>query len=159
MRIQIVIAGIVAALASAAFAADWGSYGNTRFDYSIDVPPGFSQISESDSRDGGVSSDEDGLSQLAVWGASVEEKTLAEEFSDRIESAKKDGWDISYRRETKDWASWSGSVDGRIFYARAIRLCNDEAAYFLLEYPKARKKSFDPIIKRLVKSLKSEGGC
>ena len=159
MRIRLIAAAFAAVWASAALAAGWGHYANPRFGYSIDIPPGFSSIEEAENGDGGVSHGQDSLSQLAVWGANVTEDSLAEEFRSRIDAAKEQGWSISYRRETKNWASWSGSVQGRIFYARAIALCDGQAAYFLIEYPKARKKSFDPVIVRLVRSLRKARAC
>lgn len=159
MRTIAITALLGAALVTGVQAADWSSYGNARFGYRIDIPPGFSAVRESDNSDGGISQGQDSLSQLAVWGSNVVEGSLAGDFRARIESAKSEGWNISYRRETPRWASWSGSVGGRIFYARAIKLCDDQAAYFLIEYPKARKKSFDPVIVRLVRSLKNARRC
>ncbi len=159
MRITSIVAGFVLLVASAAQASAWQRYDNDRYGYRVDIPPGFSDVVEADNGDGGMSQSEDKLSQLAIWGANVTESSLAEEFRMRIESAKEQGWNISYRRETRTWASWSGSVDGRIFYARAIALCDGQAAYFLIEYPKARKKPFDPVIVRMVKSLKNARAC
>lgn len=140
-------------------AADWGSYANARFGYRIDIPPEFSAIQEADNGDGGMSQSQDKLSQLAVWGSNLVTGSLSEEFAARIDAAKADGWTVSYRRETANWASWSGSQQGRIFYARGVKLCDDQAAFFLIEYPKARKVSFDPLIVRMVRSLKRARGC
>lgn len=147
------------ALAAQAVAAGWGSYGNARFGYVVDIPPGFSAVAESDNSDGGVSRSGDGASQLAVWGSNLTEGSLAQDFAARLAATKEEGWTISYKRETPRWASWSGSLQGRIFYAHARRLCGDQVAYFLIEYPKASKKSFDPVIGRLVKSLKNARSC
>lgn len=158
MRVVLAMAAAMV-VAFAAQAAEWQSYGNARFGYTIDIPPGFSPVRESDNADGGVSESQDKQSRLAVWGSNVVEGSFAEEFRSRIEGARADGWDISYRRETPTWASWSGSVDGRIFYARAIALCDDQAAYFLIEYPDGGKEAYDPVIARLVKSLKNARAC
>lgn len=147
-----------ASLCAAAYAAAWGHYANVRFGYSVDVPPGFSSIEEADNGDGGMSHSQDKLSQFAVWGA-YGEGGLAQTFADRLKAAEADGWKITYKRETKNWASWSGWQQSRIFYARAITLCPDSAAFFLIEYPRARKASFDPLVGRLVKSLKKIGSC
>jgi hypothetical protein len=157
---RIVIAVLVVALnAGAASAFEWGHYVNQRFGYSIDIPPEFSAIREADNGDGGTSRSDDKLSELAVWGSNLVERDLSGDFAARLAAAEADGWQVSYRRETATWASWSGSQQGRLFYARAIALCDDQAAYFLLEYPRARKKSFDPIVQRLVKSLKNARSC
>ena len=158
MRV-IVAALVLAASVVAAAAFDWGHYANQRFGYSIDVPPEFSAIDDADNGDGGMSRSDDTLSELAVWGSNLIEGGLREDFATRLAATEADGWTVSYRRETADWASWSGSQQGRLFYARAITLCDGQAAYFLLEYPKARKKSYDPIVQRLVKSLKNARSC
>jgi hypothetical protein len=146
-------------LGAPAQAFDWGHYANARFGFSIDIPPEFSQIAEADNGDGGTSMGPDKLSQLAVWGSNLVEGTLADDFASRLEAAKADGWEISYSRETPRWASWSGSQQGRIFYARAIVLCDDQIAYFLFEYPRARLESYRPFVERLVKSLKNARSC
>jgi len=143
----------------AAGAFEWGHYVNSRFAYSIDIPPEFSAIEEADNGDGGMSRSDDKLSELAVWGSNLVEGDLSDDFASRLAAAEADGWTVSYRRETPTWASWSGSQQGRLFYARAITLCAGQAAYFLFEYPKARQESYDAIVKRLVKSLKNARSC
>lgn len=145
------------ALGAAAF--EWSHYVNQRFGYAIDIPPEFSAIAEADNGDGGMSHSGDKLSELAVWGSNLVEGDLSDDFASRLAAAEADGWTVSYRRETPNWASWSGSQQGRVFYARAIALCDGQAAYFLFEYPKARQASYDPIVKRLVKSLKNARSC
>lgn len=157
--IRLLVLAAMCVLGLPAQAAEWSHYANARFGYQVDIPPEFSPVAEADNGDGGMSRSQDKLSQLAVWGSNLVDGTLADDFAERIESAKADGWTISYRRETPEWASWSGSQQGRIFYARAIALCDDQAAYFLIEYPKARKASFEPLISRLVKSLRNLRSC
>lgn len=142
-----------------AHAFEWGHYSNARFGFSIDIPPEFSPVEEADNGDGGVSNARDKLSKLAVWGSNLVEGTLADDFAGRLEATRADGWTISYSRVTANWASWSGSQQGRIFYARAIRLCDDQIAYFLFEYPRARLESYRPFVERLVKSLKNARSC
>lgn len=150
---------IVLALANPAQAFEWGHYSNVRFGYSIDIPPEFSPIEEAENSDGGISTAPDKLSQLAVWGSNLVEGTLADDFAERLAATRADGWNISYSRVTPTWASWSGSQQGRIFYARAIRLCGDQIAYFLFEYPKARLDSYKPFVIRMVKTLKNVRSC
>ena len=127
---------IATVFATPADAFEWGHYSNARFGYAVDIPPEFSVIEEAENGDGGISIASDKLSQLAVWGSNLVEGTLADDFASRLEATREAGWTISYSRVTSIWASWSGSQQGRIFYARAIRLCGDQMAYFLFEYPK-----------------------
>ncbi|PLP61018.1 hypothetical protein CYK37_01590 [Mesorhizobium loti] len=114
-------------------AGDWTSYGNARYNYWIDVPGDFSAIEESANGDGGTARSPDGNAKLAVWS-------------------------VAYKRQKSNWAVWSGSKGDRVYYERAIPVCNDAVAYFRLEYDKAQAKTFDPIVTQLVKSLRS-GDC
>ncbi len=147
------------ALTGQTLAFEWSHYANPRFGFVVDIPPEFSAVVEADNGDGGVSTAQDKLSKLAVWGSNLTEGTLADDFASRLEATRADGWTISYSRVTDNWASWSGSQQGRIFYARAIRLCDDQIAYFLFEYPRARLESDRPFVERLVKSLKNARSC
>jgi hypothetical protein len=139
-------------------AADWQRYGNARYQYWIDIPPGFSAISETDNGDGGVSQSSDGRAELRVWGGYLLEDDLKSEVKGRIDQDASDGWNVTYRKQGQTWASWSGLKGVRVFYERAIPVCDGAAAYFRFEYDKEQAKNFDPIVSRSVKSLKS-GTC
>ncbi|PSJ60449.1 hypothetical protein C7I85_14115 [Mesorhizobium soli] len=139
-------------------AADWHRYGNARFQYWVDIPPGFSAISEADNGDGGVSRSSDGRAELRVWGSYLLEDDFKNEVKGRVDLDVSDGWTIAYRKQGATWASWSGLKGDRVFYERAVPICDGAAAYFRIEYDKEQAKTFDPIVSRLVKSLKS-GTC
>jgi hypothetical protein len=157
---RVVCAAIVMVFHSAAaLAADWSKYGNARYNYWIDVPPGFSKVNESDNGDGGTSASPDGRAELLVWGGYLLDRSFAAESKWRADQDRADGWNVSYQKQQPKWAVWSGSKDGRIFYERAILVCGgDAAAYFRLEYDESQAKAFDPIVARLTKSLRS-GKC
>lgn len=151
------VGAAIAVLSSAASAADWARYDNPRFAYAIDIPPGFSDVSEAENSDGGVSIGADGRSELRIWGAYLVDRDFRSDVAERVQSDSSEGWNISYDRRTAGSASWSGTRDGRVFYARAITGCDDAAIYFRLEYDRSELKSYDAIIGRLVKSL--HGTC
>jgi hypothetical protein len=144
-------------LTTSAIAGRWTDYANGRYAYLIDVPPGFSAVAESDNGDGGTSISADGRASLNVWGSYLTEGSFSKEIAWRIQQDKADGWDVSYERQTAKWASWSGGKGPRLFYARAVAACDGAAAYFQLEYEKSDIKIYDAIVKRLVKSLRSDG--
>ncbi|MHB1104307.1 MAG: hypothetical protein ACYC0C_16340 [Devosia sp.] len=150
-------------LASAALAADWHSYENARFGYAIGVPPGFSGEGEADNGDGQLFNSGDGTQLLRVYGGNVIEDSFEAAVGDSMDYARDDGWALSYKRVTPSWASWSGSRNGMVLYARAIALCGGEQyAAFELEYPERDLKAMNPVIERLVGSLKPSGagaGC
>ena len=141
-----------------ALAAAWTPYGNARYNYWIDVPPGFSAIEEAENGDGGTAKSPDGQAELAVWGGYLSDRDFPNEVKWRVGQEQADGWSVTYERHKAKWAVWSGSKDGRIFFERAIPVCDGAAAYFRLEYDKAAQKAFDPIVARLSKSLRA-GDC
>lgn len=149
---------LLTALALPAAASDWRRYGNARFQYWIDIPPGFSKVEEADNGDGGLASSVDGAAELRVWGSYSTAGTLAAEARERQALDRGDGWSISYQAQNKSGAAWSGTKGNRIVYARAIPGCDRAVAYFRLEYDRERQKAFDPVISRLVKSFRS-GDC
>ena len=72
-----------------------------------------------------------------------------------MKADRADGWSISYETRKAGKASWSGSRGGKIFYARAVKGCDDSAAFFRIEYDRARLEAYDPIVNRLVKTLRA----
>lgn len=151
---RMIAAGMLAfALAQAAAAAGWSSYGNARFGYSIDIPPGFSAIVEADNSDGGTSTATDGHATLRVWGGYIMQDSFAGEIAWSIDQDKSDGWTISYEKRGGKAASWSGTKGDRVFYERAVVGCDGAAAYFNLEYDRSAIKVYDKVVGRLVKSL------
>lgn len=156
MRSRILVALIGAMMAVpplAAVAAGWGHYVNVRFAYAIDIPPGFSDVAEAENSNGGVSASADGKAELRAWGGYLVDTDFKLEIAERVRSDTSEGWTISYDHRTGKTASWSGSKDGRVFYARAMKGCDDAAIYFRLEYDRADLESYNDIVGRLVKSL------
>lgn len=146
--------GTVSALMAVPASADsWGRYDNRRFDYAIDIPPGFSGVAEAENGDGGMSLSADETAELRIWGAHLVERDFRADIAERIRSDVSEGWAISYDRRTAIKASWSGSKRGRIFYARAMKGCDDAAIHFRLEYEQSQLQSYDAIVGRLVESL------
>lgn len=148
----------LAVLALSAPALAQATYGNARYGYFLDIPPGFSRVEESGNGDGGRSSSKDGNATLVVWGSYLADRTFGHEIAWRADQDRADGWDVTYQKEQRGWAVWSGAKDGRIFYARAVPLCAGAVAYVRLEYAKADAKAFDPLVSRMAKSLRG-GAC
>jgi len=152
--IAVVLVGAgLAVAAMQASVADWNRYDNPRFSYAIDIPPGFSDVSEAQNSDGGVSNSADGKAELRVWGGYLVDRSFKSDVEERVQSDSSNGWNISYDRRAASAASWSGSKNGRVFYARAMTGCDDSAIYFRLEYEHSQLKVYDAIVSRLVKSL------
>ena len=138
-------------------AADWGRYGNARFGYRIDIPPGFSSVREADNGDGGISLRADGRSRLLVWrNAIAAGPDFPSDVASRIDRDKADGWSITYQKRSSGWAAWSARKGDRILYQRGIPLYGGKAAYFRLEYDRWQTVTFNSQIPKLVKSLRGD---
>ena len=143
-------------LAGSAAAADWGHYVNPRFGYAIDLPPGFVGQGESTNGDGQLFKTPTAL--LAVYGMNMVDVDFETEVRQDQEDAQHDGWNITYQMSTPSAASYSGIKGGRVLYARMIVLCGETLAGFAVEYSRADIPAFDPVIARLLRSLKATDG-
>ena len=151
------LAALLIAFAAPAIADDWGRYENARFGYAVDVPPGFEGQGEADNGDGQVFSTP--TAELRVYGGYIVEGDFEDEVKALQQTAVEAGWTITYQATAPRWASYSGTQGSRIFYARAIALCDGAVAEFNLTYGKADLRAFDPVVERLVRSLKSSVAC
>ena len=59
---------------------------------------------------------------------------------------------------TPSWASYSGTRQGFVLYVRSLSLCaGTQYATFEYQYPKTAIKDADPVVDKLVRSLKESG--
>ena len=145
-----------ALLAVPALAADWDHYVNERFGIEADVPPGFAPGAPPANGDGqGYATP---TARLSIYGSLIVEDDFESNVAQRMAWNAQDGWNITYQATTPSWASWSGRKGGRILYVRAIRMCDGDAyGAFELEYSSADLKAFNPVVDRLVSSLRDSG--
>ena len=82
------------------------------------------------------------------------------DFESAVASAREylagDGWTITYEAVTPSWASLSGTQGQRILYQRMIALCDGQYAAFRLEYSAVDSSELDPVVNRLVQTLKAD---
>jgi hypothetical protein len=156
MRLVVLIL-VLLLTAGSALSQDWNSYANSRFSYVIDIPPGFSGEGEADNGDGQIFNSDDGTQLLRVYGGNSPdgfETTVAS----AMQQARDGGWTLSYERVTPSWASFSGTRNGIVVYARAIALCaGTQFASFELQYPERDLEKMHAVVERLVDSLASSG--
>ena len=154
---RIILTFLLALLATPASAQGWEAYQNSRFSYSIDIPPGFYTQSESDNGDGRTFAAEGKATYLMVWGGNLL-GDFESEVSRRIEAEAGEAWNVSYQAATQQWASWSAIKGSRIVYQRMTMLC-DGTSYgaFRAEYSVTESTEMDPMIERLEASLR--GNC
>lgn len=140
--------GIFMALSGPAIASDWQHYENGRFLFEIDVPDGFVAQPPPDNGDGQKWTTPDGYAELTAYGS------LGTGFEQEKAAARSDP-DSNYFASGKAWFVTSGLRGRTIFYARSIRGCDDAVITFRFEYPALRKISYDGLIRRIGKSLRS----
>jgi hypothetical protein len=155
---RFVFALLFALVPAAVLAADWGHYANSRFGYEIAVPPGFSGQGESGNGDGQVFVSDRGTEELRVFGGYLTSGDFSSEMAMRQQQDIADGWAITYEASTPKWVSYSGTKAGFILHVRAIARCGDRYALFRLRYSKRDAAALDPVVSRLVGSLRS-GSC
>lgn len=150
---------LVLLFASTASAADFRTYENGRFGYTIDLPADFKTVQTPDNGDGIGLESIDKSAKLSVWGNYVTEGGFARESDLRRKFETDDGWKFTYEKHGASWASFSGFKGDRIIYMRQIALCDDAMGNFTIEYPAAQQKRFGPLVERMVKTLKAPKHC
>ncbi|WP_196259369.1 hypothetical protein [Pelagibacterium limicola] len=158
--IRLVLAAAVAAtLVLPAYAAEWTRYIDPRSGAGVDIPPGYGVNGPAGEGDGKIYRAADGRSAISVWGAPAGGE-FSTAMARRIGQDEAEGWGLTYRSVTPDWAAWSGTRAGHVFYAKTILVCDGrQTANVRLQYPAADIPKFDVIAMRLGQSLAQDGGC
>jgi len=148
---------LFALLATPAFAQDWGHYDNARFGFGIDIPPGFAGAGEGENGDGQAFKAEGKPTFVLVWAGNLTDG-FESGVAEAMQFTQDEGWNISYQAATPDWASFSAVKGSRVLYQRMVLLC-DGASYasFLAEYSAVDVGDMNPVVERLVQSLR--GNC
>lgn len=148
-------------LALPALGNDWTRYVNPRFGSAVDVPANYlADGTPSVPGEGKVFRADHGRAKITTWGGPTQNADFMAEIARRIGADEGDGWSITYRSETPDWASWTGTRGGHVFYAKAILTCGgSQTANVRLDYPAMDVPAFDPIVNRLGMSLGQDGAC
>lgn len=142
-------------------AGDWSRYVNPRFGMAVDIPAGFHAESAAPvDGDGKRFRAQNGRATITAWGAPARGPDFMAETGTRIRADEAEGWAITYRSETPDWAAWGGTRGGHVFYAKVILVCGgSQTANIRLDYPAADVPNFDAIVTRLGQSLGQDGAC
>lgn len=153
--------GVVFGLCHGLAAADWTRYVNPRFGAAVDIPAGFTVSgSPAVAGDGKVFRAGNGRATITVWGGPSRSGSFMDDIRARIGDEEAQGWAITYRSETPDWAAWGGTRGGHVFYAKSISICEGaQTANVRLDYPAMDVPGFDPIVNRLGQSLGQDGAC
>jgi hypothetical protein len=153
------VIGIALSLATQpvqAASQEWQPFGVLQSGFVFDVPPGFLLTQRADNGQGATFEEKDGAS-LVVWGEELAMGDFRARVGSRMAADEGNGWHLTYRRLTVKWASYSGIKGDKIRYFRAVAVCRDRLAAFELDYSRDQKIPYDPIVARMVQSLKAEG--
>ena len=99
-------------LPAQAVAQEWQHFGIQRFGFIFDVPPDFVLAQRPENGDGATFQGTEGAF-LAVWGVNLETRNFRPEIEKQIKQDEKEGWNVTYRRLTAKWASYSGIKEAR----------------------------------------------
>lgn len=146
---------IIVLLTVQASSQEWKQFGFRKFGFGFDVPPGFI-FKEAAKNGGGATFEAEDRGFLAVWGDNLPKRNFKAAVEAQLNADEKEGWDVTYRRITPTWASYAGIKDGRIRYFRAIAICNHRVGIFQLDYDVWDRVPYDPIVIRMVRSLKED---
>ncbi|RUW89302.1 hypothetical protein EOA19_25460 [Mesorhizobium sp. M7A.F.Ca.US.010.02.1.1] len=132
----------------------WKPFGVRQLGFTFDIPPGFA-LTQHSHQGAAFRGPRDAF--LVVWGARLGKASFRAEIEHRMIEDEKAGWRLTYRRIAPGWASYSGVKNGAIRYVRAIMVCDERAALFTMNYRQSEKEPYDPIVVRMVRSLKARG--
>lgn len=152
------IAAFACLLASPAAAQEWNVMEDAEFGYSVPIPMGYELSLRPEGGNSRLYHNQQG-DILAIWGGSLEDRSFADEVDARQRQDEEAGWDVTYERTTRDWASYSGVQGDQIRYVRAIRYCGNQTAFFLIDYARSEKERYDPIVTQMVRQMRPVGGC
>lgn len=136
----------------------WSTYRNDRYGTTIDYPDSFKMQPPPDNDDGRAfkSADGAGFSVSAAYNALDFDLAKYRAF---ILQNLDPGAVVTYQANGADWFVVSGTRGGDIFYERHLLSHGGEMTEdFVISYPAAAKQTYDPIVARMAKSLRSGKG-
>ena len=141
-----------------ALSAEWGTYSNPKYGFSVDFPQGvFDTTKESDEGDGITMETLDHSAEFRAYGFMNGDELTLKKVQDIIlqDSANRD---VTYKRIKNNWIVISGyEMEGErrmIFYQRlsASPTLSSFSAFELI-YPENKRALYDPMVKHLSQSL------
>ncbi len=141
-------------------AAEWTTYSNDRFGFSVDYPKEiFASSQKSDNGDGINLKNEDSSVEFRAYGFNNGDELPLTQVRDII-LEDNDDRTITYKAVKKNWIVISGTEeeDGRImiFYQRLAASADlSKFSVFEFIYPQDEKAKYDAFVKRMSLSLKA----
>ncbi len=158
--LKILLSAIFLFSAQQAFGAEWGTYSNARYGFSVDYPLDVFDIQKAaDNGDGITMETNDRDVEFRAYGFSNGDKLSLKEVQTIIleDSTTRD---VTYKRIKNNWIVISGyEMEGErrmIFYQRLAANSNLRSfSAFEIIYPESERAIYDPMLKHLSLSLKA----
>ena len=127
-------------------------YCNAKFSYCTDYPSNLIMQPAPDNDDGRTFKSKDGLVKMLVYGSP---NSLMEKLETRFkaESSSSATRKVTYKLFRPDLFVISGVENKNVFYQKVL-FKNDEYKTFLISYPLAQHKKYDPITTEIAASFK-----
>lgn len=134
--------------------ADYRSYTNGRFGYSIQYPGNMSIVSEADNGDGATLESADKSASLIVYGRNnINEDTAESVYNEELSGFEKEP---EYKQLLKDSFVISWLENGVINYECCV-VGNGSMNTFVLKYPASQKSDYESVTEKIYSSFKSPG--
>jgi hypothetical protein len=150
--------GICASFAAAAAQERWATYTNPRFGTIADYPADIFTVRDPppENGDGQSFHSSDGRAQLSIYGKHNAEGDTPQSYLEKYVDLQ----GVSYRRTMERFYVISGTREGDIFYERCNFPENRDGIIDCVgvSYPAREKLAWNPIVKRLSKSLRAGRG-
>jgi hypothetical protein len=127
-------------------------YCNARFAFCIDYPSNLIMQAAPENGDGRTFKSKDGLVKMLAYGSN---NSLMEKLETRFnaESTSSATRKVTYKLFKADFFVISGVENKNVFYQKVL-FKNDEYKTFLISYPIAQQKTYDPITAKIAASFK-----
>jgi hypothetical protein len=140
----------------------WRTYQNDRYGTTIDYPDLFKAEPPPDNDDGRRFKSADGaeFAVFASYGAVDFDRAGYQKYIlEKLDPGKA----VTYQAHGDDWFVISGTAGDGIFYERYMlshgkAMAEGFVQGFVMSYPAALKRTYDPIVARMAKSFRSDSG-
>lgn len=149
------LAALLVLVGAHAGAAEWQRYDNALFGYAVELPAHFAVEQEDEAR----LALRDGAVTLEIFGLDLAPLGFEAATALAIKSSEDEGFVLTGRTLTLDWARWSGVAGARQLAVAIVPLCGTALAGYELRFTQADGRAMQPVIERLTASLTRTRSC
>jgi hypothetical protein len=133
--------------------AQWRTYANARFGYSLCYPRPFLRAGQEAPNGDGISLAGQGGGQVLVFGSNnVDGESLEHLTAATYKDHVLKGESVTYQRVAQKWAVLSGAAGSSVFYEKIVAR-DDQFITLSMQYPKKNQAAWGPIVSRMSRCL------